>query len=385
MVTPYLAEVYGGTTTSFLALAEAIAQTHVSLDLITTNANGATCLDVATQTWIEQSGYRVQYFTGWHRHDQVWSHALLGWLHRHLQDYDVVHTHTLFSPFMAAVHGICGWRRIPYVMTPHGMLDAWALAQKAWKKQLYYTLVERACLRHAAKIHVLNASEAKQAIALGFSHTVTIPNGIRASDVENLPSAEWFLQEWPHLRHKTLILFLSRLHPKKGLDLLAPAFAQIHHQFPQTHLVIAGPDQDGFQAIAEGYFDAAGCRAAVTFTGMLSGLLKYGAIAASSLYVLPSYSEGLSMSVLEAMGAGLPCVITTGCHFPEAAQQQAVIEIPPSVRALTDALMHLLIHPDQAWEMGDRARRFVLENYTWQQSAQTLVDVYGQIVSVSQE
>jgi glycosyltransferase involved in cell wall biosynthesis len=113
---------------------------------------------------------------------------------------------------------------------------------------------------------------------------------------------------------------------------------------------------------------------------MLTGELKYAALAAASLYVAPSYSEGFSMSVLEGMAAGLPCIITTGCNFPEAAAAKAAVVVDINAEAVAEALETCLGHPEQSKMMGDRARQFILENYTWDKIAKSLIKVYEKII-----
>ncbi|HZG39964.1 MAG TPA: glycosyltransferase, partial [Nodosilinea sp.] len=122
------------------------------------------------------------------------------------------------------------------------------------------------------------------------------------------------------------------------------------------------------------------CPDAVTFTGMLTGELKYSALAAVNLYVAPSYSEGFSMSVLEAMASGLPCVITTGCNFPDAARANAAKVVDIQADAIAKALIECLSDPLAAKTMGDRARHLVLNHYTWDRVAAQLIEVYTAIL-----
>ncbi|HTL88172.1 MAG TPA: glycosyltransferase, partial [Leptolyngbya sp.] len=187
----------------------------------------------------------------------------------------------------------------------------------------------------------------------------------------------------PALRGKTLILFLGRVDPKKGLDLLAPAFAQAYAQFPEAHLVIAGPDNTGFLPTARSYFEQAGCLEAVTFTGMLTGELKHAALAAAALYVAPSYSEGFSLSVLEGMASGLPCVFTTGCNFPEAAIANAAEVVEVDAIAISKAMQRQLADREAAIALGQRAQQFIFQHYTWDQIAAQLVQSYRNILDSS--
>ncbi|NEQ84896.1 MAG: glycosyltransferase, partial [Moorea sp. SIO2I5] len=140
------------------------------------------------------------------------------------------------------------------------------------------------------------------------------------------------------------------------------------------------PDNIGFLPTAKDYFANAGCLDAVTFTGMLTGSLKYAALAAASIYVAPSYSEGFSMSVLEGMASGLPCVITTGCNFPEAAKADAAYVVDIDAEAIANALTQCLQFPQQAKEMGIRARQLIFEQYTWKRIAANLIDIYQAIL-----
>lgn len=381
MFTPYLGTTYGGTSKIVTELVQGLGSLNNSVDLVTTNANGFENLDVSLKDWIYKKNYRVQYFPCWHRNDFILSLSLLLWLFKHITDYDIVHTNTVFAPLVLLTHWICKLRRIPYIITPHGMLEPWALSYKAWKKKFYYTLLEKATLKEASAIQGTASCEAKNISHLGFDNIIFVPNGIHKKEFEFLPDPDLFYQQFPATRNKIIILFLGRIDPKKGLDLLAPAFAKVHALFPQTHLVVAGPDSIGFLSTAQSYFEQAGVQESVTFTGMLSGSLKHAALATASLYVSPSYSEGFSMSVLEGLASGLACVITTGCNFPEAAAAQAAYVVNIDADAIAEALIECLSNPQQSQKMGARARQFIFENYTWEQSAKRLTQVYKAIAN----
>lgn len=382
IVIPALGPVYGGPTKSAIELAQALGNRGIDVDVVTTTANGSTSLDVPTLTWINNNGYRVQYFPYWSCLDYKVSWYLTRWLFQHITDYDLVHTNAVFSYPVLPAHWACQLRQVPYIMTPHGMLEPWALAYKSWKKFFYFTLLEKPALQRASAIQMLASTEAQRIEPLKLKAPLAIvPNGIHYQNFETLPDPKLFYQQFPQTCNKTLILFLGRIDPKKGLDLLATAFAKVHTQFPQTHLIIAGPDNIGFSKTAENYFTEAGCLDAVTFTGMLTGSLKHAALAAASLYVAPSYSEGFSLSVLEGMAAKLPCIITTGCNFPEAAAAQAALVVDINSNKIANALSWCLNNPQPAQAMGDRACQFVFENYSWHKIAVNLIQVYQGILS----
>ena len=382
IVIPALGAVYGGPSRSVIDLAHSLGNLGTRVDLVTTNANGSTQLDVPLHAWTPKKSYRIRYFPYWHLGEYKLSLSLTRWLFQHVVDYDLVHTNAIFSYPVLPAYYACQWHHVPYVMTPHGMLEPWALSYKAGKKRFYYSLIEKPALQGASAIQMLASPEAEQIKTLNLKPPIAIvPNGIYRQDFETLPDPELFYQNFPNTRNKKLILFLGRIDPKKGLDLLAAAFARVHAQFGETHLIVAGPDNTGFLATIQSKFAEAGCLDAVTFTGMLTGSFKYAAFAAASVYVAPSYSEGFSISVLEGMAAGLPCVITTGCNFPEAAIAQAAHVVNIDADEVTRALIQCLSHPQQANEMASRARQLVFDYYTWERIAAQMIEVYTAITN----
>jgi glycosyltransferase involved in cell wall biosynthesis len=382
IVIPAIGNVYGGPSKSVLELADLMGSLGVTIDIVTTNANGLKVLDFPLFTWIQKKHYRIQYFPYFNFLDYKFTWSLTRWLFQHVVDYDLVHTNAVFSYPVLPAHWACKIRRVPYIMTPHGMLEPWALAYKSAKKSLYFNFLEKPALKKANVIQALASTEAKCIEALNLkTPLVVVPNGIHFQDFETIPNLELFYQNFPHTRNKTLILFLGRIDPKKGLDLLATAFARVSELFPETHLIVAGPDNIGFLSTAKGYFIKAGCIDAVTFTGMLTGDMKYAALAAAKVYVAPSYSEGFSISVLEGMAAGLPCVITTGCNFPEAAANKTANVVNVNAGEIANALIEYLNNPQQAKEIGNRARQFIFTHYTWKQIATNMIRVYREILT----
>jgi glycosyltransferase involved in cell wall biosynthesis len=383
IVVPALGDVYGGPSKVIIELAEALSNLRIDVDVVATNANGLTSLQIPLNQWIKTKNYRIQYFDYWNFFDYKFTLSLTKWLYRHVSEYDIVHTHAIFSYPVLPAYWASQKNKIPYVVTPHGMLEPWALAYKSSKKGLYFSLLEKPALQKASTIHMLASIEAENIKALNLDPPLEIvPNGIRCENFDSLPNPEIFYQQFPETRSKKLIIFLGRIDPKKGLDLLAQAFAKVHQIFPETHLIVAGQDNTGYLSTAQNYFKEAGSADAVTFTGMLTGEIKYAALAASTIYVAPSYSEGFSMSVLEGMATGLPCAITTGCNFPEANDVAKIVGI--DAEQIANALISFLQDPLKAKDMGDRARQFILETYTWDKVALKMVSVYKNIINKKQ-
>ncbi len=382
MTIPAVGPVYGGTSKAVLELSQALGQRGIELDVVTTNLNGDRPLDVPTDTWVTAENYRIRYFTNARGAKYVMNGGLIGWLRENLDAYDLIHHNTLFAPMISAAAWICRKRGKPYVMTPHGMLDTWALKYKAWKKTPYFRVIEKPLLDRASGIQTITSTETAQVGKLGIRATpFLVPNGVHTEAYTGPATGDLFLETFPEMKGKRIILFLSRIDPKKGLDRFIPAFAKVRKDHPDAAFVIAGPDLVNYKPTVEGFLAEHGCADAAMFPGMLGGDLKRSALAAAELYVLPSYSEGMSMSVLEAMACGLPCLFTTGCGFPEAAAADAARIVEPEIDAFARALGDLLAHPGAARVMGDRARTFIEDQYTWRRAAEKMHAAYGTMLA----
>ena|SRR5438876_6215270 len=381
LVIPALSPVYGGPSFSSIGLAEALGRRGLRVDVVTTNAAGPYNLRIKPHQWLAESTYRLRYFRRWGRFEVKFSPALMGWLFRHVVDYDIVHGMSVFN-FPSYIYcEACRWRDVPHIIHPQGMFEPWAMSNKGWKKRTYFRWLKKPQLRRANVIHCLTKHEAESIAALGVTTSkVIVPNGINFESILK-GDAKAFLLRYPQLANKTRLLFLHRIDPKKGLDMLAESFARLHNQFPNTHLIITGPDPTGYWSTASNFFKSAGCAAAVTYTGMLTGQDKADVLAAADVFVAPSYSEGFSMSVLEAMAAGLPSVITTGCNFPEAAEAKVALEVPIDATVFAEALASLVENLPGAREMGRRAREFIFQNYAWDQAARKTHEVYTAILN----
>lgn len=373
-VIPYFSPVYGGPPQMVRQLSRAEAALGATVDVVTTDADGDRTLDVPLQTWQSAEGYRVQYFPRQWLRQYTISRPLSQWLHTHVSAYDVVHLHNVFTYPGWATDRACQRHRTPLIRTPHGMLAPYAMAHKLLKKRLFLDLVERPIFARTRLVQALTQQEALELRDLGITAPIqVIPNGIDPYILRSPPDREPFWQAFPSLRKQRLILFLARLDPLKGLDLLAEAFGTIHQDCPDAHLVIAGADLVNYRPRIEAILQAAGCHHAATFTGLLQGELKRSALAAAEVFVSPSRTEGFSLSVVEALGAGLPAVITTGCHFQEAATANVALEVPIQAEAIAQGILQCLHHPDWAKEMGDRASHFIRQRYTWDTIAKQLL------------
>lgn len=313
-----------------------------------------------------------------------WPHSRGTWLHNQqlrrrfeakVAGFDGVHIHGLWEQSTAEACRAAIAARKPYVLSAHGMLEPWALRNKRLKKMIYAALVERDNVRSAACRIALTEAEAEDYRRFGARGPIAIvPNGVQLPEQVD---PRLFLDLHPELAGKRVVLFLGRLHRKKGVDLLLQAWAKLAAQHPDAHLVVAGPDSEGTLETLETFVAEHALQQQVTFAGMLRGELKWSALAAAEAFILPSHSEGLSMSILEAMGMGLPVIVTRQCHMPQVQEFAAGWTIEPEVKEIAGALEELLANARGSnREIGLRGSRLIAERYDWTVIARQTAEVY---------
>lgn len=291
---------------------------------------------------------------------------------------EVVHMHGLWQYHSRRGAAVARAAKVPYVMAAHGMAEPWALRHKRWKKRLYLALVESRNLRRAACLHALSRPEIGHLRDLApWAPVCFVPNGVDLSAFDAMPPRAALEEEHPELKGKFILLFYGRVHAKKGLDILAEAMGRLAADHPSLHLLIAGKDDGALAPFAARISDLGLARSA-TYVGHVSGEKARKVWAAADAFTLPSYSEGFSMAILEALANRLPAVFTTACHFPEAAAADAAVVVEPRVEALTLALRELMERsPEERRALGANGRRLVEADYTWEQQAARLASVYA--------
>ena len=293
-----------------------------------------------------------------------------------IRRYDVVHVHGVWDPILLAAAAVARQRGVPYVVTPHGMLDPWCLQQRRFKKWLAMKIAYGRMLNHATFLHALNDDEAKLVRPLNLqSPAIVVPNGVNMDEVEPLPPLGQFRQRNPQLDSRPFFLFLGRIHYKKGLDLLADAYAMAVQRNLPADLVVAGPDDgalpDFQQRIANWQLNNR-----VHVVGPIYGPQKFEALRDATAFVLPSRQEGFSMAITEALAARVPVIITENCHFPQVAQVNAGLVIQLDIVELADAMLTLIADPAAQKRMGDAGHQLVESHFTWTKIAKRLIIAY---------
>jgi poly(glycerol-phosphate) alpha-glucosyltransferase len=294
----------------------------------------------------------------------------------------VLHLHGLWRG-----KSLAAWRTgrrlgVPCVISPRGMLDPWAVRNARWKKRLTGWLFENRNLRDAACLHALCDSEAESIRAYGLKNPIAvIPNGIDVLE-QSVQGSQFKVQGLSGQSLKTL-LFLGRIHPKKGLRELIEAWktfrgAGDRRQEAGWKLVVAGWDDGGCLEGLKRQVAELGLAESIHFTGPVYGGEKDALLRRADAFVLPSFSEGLPMAILEAWAYGLPVIMTRECNLPEGARHGAAILTEPRPEALVEALRMLQAMTGAEREaMGGRGRQLAKEAYAWPRLAAQMLEVYG--------
>jgi glycosyltransferase involved in cell wall biosynthesis len=303
-------------------------------------------------------------------------------LHRALRSevgrFDVVHIHSLYLVHDWAAARACRKANVPFIVRPHGLLDPYIRRRHRWRKHVMEVVFQNRALRSAAAIHYTADLERdiSRPYACGAPPAV-IPLGVNLPS--SMPPRTALAGRFPALAGKTVVLFLSRLHAKKGLDLLIPALAQARKTNPDLHLVLAGPD-DGALSPTRDLIAQNHLGEHVTVTGMLRGSEKAAAFAGADFFVLPSYSENFAIAAAEAMTYALPVIVSTQVNIhPDIAAAGAGIVVDCTVDSLTRAI-NAMAGADRG-AMGQRARRLAEDKYAWPAVGRALERLYHTVVA----
>ena len=294
---------------------------------------------------------------------------------------DVVHLHGVWEPMLVFAAAAARRHKIPYIVRPCGMLEPWNLRQRGLKKRVALALSHRRMLNGAAFLQVLNQDEYRlMAPLLLKAPQLVIPNAVFLDEVDDPSGDSEFQICFGHLQDKPYILILGRAHYKKGLDILAEAFALIAAKHSTAQLLVVGPDGGAMDDFVQ-RIQRHRLMDRLHVPGSLHGPVKFAAYRNAACFTLPSRQEGFSLSITEALASGTPVAISENCHFPEVGPAGAGEVTPLTVEATAAALDRILsASPDQRRRMGDAGRRLVEENFTWDKVAELTLSAYASIM-----
>jgi poly(glycerol-phosphate) alpha-glucosyltransferase len=301
-------------------------------------------------------------------------------------DNAVVHLHGIWMYISAATLPWSKKKHGVHVVAPHSMLNEKALQRSRWKKFIVSRLWENENLRRASCLQALTLHEYESIRRYGLTNPVcVVANGVNLQEFSDLPDRSLFSNAFPQVKDRKILLFLSRLHPQKGLPNLLKAWSSVTSKNKDWVLVIAGPEFSevkGYRQELMNLARALGIEGSTLFVGPLYGAMKYQAYAAANAFVLPSLYEGFASAVLEALACRLPVLITRDCCFDDVGKIGAGLVTGPEEASLKDGLCQLLELSDAARaEMGARGRKLVERKFTWEAIAREMVAVYDWLLN----
>ena len=377
-VIPSVAARYGRPSTAIVPLVAALRMQGIEIEVATTDADGPNHL---TRESLPAELGTVHMFPCVGERRKT-SPALTDWLNENVRRYDIVQTHSAWNAPTAAACAAARKAAVPYIIRPCGMFSDYTW-QKSWLlKRAYWWAVERENARGAAAFHVTSTGEADEIRKLGVkAPAVLIPLGL-ANDAWDTPvDAGWLRSQCPAAGDRPILLFLSRLHPKKGIvDLLLPAMAAL--TTPAYLAIVGGPDDHspGYDQEVERTIDFLGLRDRVAVLGPVPPTRRWAAFDGCDLFVLPSHSENFGLVVPEAMARGKAVIVTTGVQSSDVVIAAAGGEVvQPNATALAASLAIWLTDANRRMMAGESGRKYVREVLTWDRAASSLAALYQRI------
>lgn len=360
---------------------EGIRQLHVAL-LNMGHVTEVVCLDPPESPWITNATFSITAL-GAGVTPYNYNPSLVSWIRERAHNYSCVIVNGIwqYSAFAAwsALHNAS----TPYIVYTHGMLDPYFKRRyplKHLKKMLFWPWAEYRLLRDAHAVCFTCEEEkvlARQSFQPYHCNEIVVNYGTALPSGDGDRQRDEFYNAFPMLKEHRFLLFLSRIHPKKGCDLLIRAFAEIASQEPDLRLVMAGPDQTGWQATLQAEADRLGVGDRLIWTGMLSGELKWGAFRAADAYVLPSHQENFGIAVVEALACGLPVLISDKVNIWREIEADGVGLVVKDDQEGTNQLLRrwFALSPAERDAMRRQSVRSFQERFEIRQAARSLLNV----------
>jgi glycosyltransferase involved in cell wall biosynthesis len=381
---------YGGLSVMGPELARELVRQGHEVSIYTTNVDGPKHLNVVVDRPVISEGVKTHYFRGWNLPGSyVVSLSLWRALRDTVASFDIVHSWSVYGFTTTAAAYWCRKRDVPHMVFPHGSLDPFLLKRNRPRKWLYAKLFGERDYRQASAVLFNTAEEMRLASAWPGLKTperpkrFVVPQGIGAQWLEepDAGAGERLRNRFPRLKGRRLVVCLGRINFKKGLDILARAFAQIARERDDLHLVVAGPDSEGYGRKVRRCLSEGGVLEKTTFTGPLQGEERLAVVQQAEVFALPSYTENFGGVVTEAMASGVPVVISDQVNlWPDVSQAGAGLVVPCDVDATAKALLSILDHPERGKQMGSNGRCWVAEHLPWKKVAAQMAQVYEEIV-----
>ena len=361
-------------------MCSALQAQGIEILIATTNADGNEEMPVALGEKTVYQDIATIFFTRQWSEALKYSRPLARWLESNVKNFDLVHIHAIFSHASVAAAAACRKRRVPYIVRPLGALDPWSLKQKSGRKRIFWHLGVKQMLAGATHIHYTTADEKRLAeTGLGLTRGVVVPEGIDLSFTDRKTAP--FGDVLPQIGHSPYVLALSRIHPKKGFELLIEAFAALKKRglFGDWRLVFVGDGDAGYVDQLKILARQRGLNRDAVFAGWLDGDHKYAALKGASLLAMPSYQENFGISLIEAMACGVSVLVSPHVNLaPDI--EKADVGWVAALREdkLADALAEALGNDQERLRRGNNGRELA-SSYGSAEVATRLINLYSNL------
>jgi glycosyltransferase involved in cell wall biosynthesis len=369
-VIPSVADRSGGPATAIVPMCRALMQQGIEVLLLATDAG------LEEREIDEYKGVPAKLFPVELGESFKYSRPLAAWLSANAGQFDLVHVHAVFNHSSVAAARACRRAGVPYVIRPLGTLDPWSMTQKSLRKRIFWQVAGKRMMQGAAAVHYTSEAEKLATERLtGMNHGRVVPLGIETTAAS---SREVLVQHFPSLAGDPYVLVLSRLHPKKALDVLLEAFLSLDEKFSALRLVLAGDGPDEYVAKLK---QMAASDPRILFTGWIDGERKNALLSCASLLALPSHQENFGLCVMEALSHSVPVLVSPGVNLaPEIVTAGAGWVAPIDKEALTAKLEEALSDEAELAKRG-RAGQQLSRQYSWENAAKHLVQLYEHILN----
>lgn len=363
------------------------AEHNIQCEIATTNDACANTLDTQLNVLSSYRGAPTRFFARFSPpirpiQEFQYSAGFTQWLKQHIHDYDLLHIHAIFSYCSSYAMWLARKENIPYVVRPIGQLEEWSLAQSSGKKNIYLRLLERRNLKSAARVHFTSTSEQQQAVHKFPELTpMQVPLGIFTSEI--VPAAGSALRkQWNLKPEQAILAFVSRIHPKKGLETLFDALAEINEK--QFTLIVAGDGEAQYIEHLKHRVQQLNLQKNIQWAGFVNGHAKDVLLQGADLFVLTSHSENFGIAVLEALAVGTPCLVTKGVALAAEIERGKMGYVASQSRIsiaenLSQAFNNLQNSKGDVAAMSQHAKNYVEQNYQWQSIADRIATEYNNI------
>ena len=381
-VIPAVAPRYGGPSKLVVEMCAALIQAGHQAEIVTSNADGDSVLPLPLQQFVRYQGINCLFFERRYGEGLKFAPGMYRWLRDHVDAYDLVHIHGIFSWSSFAASWACRLRSVPYILRPLGSLDPWSLQRKTIRKKLLGWIYVHKMLRNACLLHY--TSDREQSASANYLRAVkgvVVPNAVEASEFERVIPREPHELVLRQISGSRFILFLGRLDPKKKLEILIRSFSQLPER-KKYKLVIAGDGEITYVSRLKDLASSTSISGQILFIGWVNADLKTLLLQSCELLVLISENENYGISVAEAMATGRAVVVNRAVYISDQIQRAGAGWVIEHERELTDVLDTALCDQAECQRRGERGRNLVRDRYSWNAVIGKLESMYLDCLSL---